>query len=284
MFQKKWSLLLFLLPGLILLVLFSVYPFFSGVRYSITDGTRAGLFVGLDNYRTLWQNRMFLTGLQNTVLLSVVGAPLLWLLSFAFALILQAVEPRGTVFRSVSLIPYLAPSSAVLLIWLVLFDFGGPVNRILQMIGVERVLWLDSSALRIPVILMFIWKNLGFCSVIFLASLQSVPSSLYEYAILEGGGFFVKAVKVALPHILPTAFLVLVLCWINAFSIFKEVYIIAGAYPDLSVYTLQHYMNNMFSRFEFQMVTSAAYSFTIIVTALFGVLFLLQRRAIMSAE
>ena len=267
MFQKKWSLLLFLLPGLILLVLFSVYPFFSGVRYSITDGTRAGLFVGLDNYRTLWQNRMFLTGLQNTVLLSVVGAPLLWLLSFAFALILQAVEPRGTVFRSVSLIPYLAPSSAVLLIWLVLFDFGGPVNRILQMIGVERVLWLDSSALRIPVILMFIWKNLGFCSVIFLASLQSVPSSLYEYAILEGGGF-----------------LVLVLCWINAFSIFKEVYIIAGAYPDLSVYTLQHYMNNMFSRFEFQMVTSAAYSFTIIVTALFGVLFLLQRRAIMSAE
>lgn len=284
MFQKKWSLLLFLLPGLILLVLFSVYPFFSGVRYSITDGTRAGLFVGLDNYRTLWQNRMFLTGLQNTVLLSVVGAPLLWLLSFVFALILQAVEPRGTVFRSVSLIPYLAPSSAVLLIWLVLFDFGGPVNRILQMIGVERVLWLDSSALRIPVILMFIWKNLGFCSVIFLASLQSVPSSLYEYAILEGGGFFVKAVKVALPHILPTAFLVLVLCWINAFSIFKEVYIIAGAYPDLSVYTLQHYMNNMFSRFEFQMVTSAAYSFTIIVTALFGVLFLLQRRAIMSAE
>ena len=284
MFQKKWSLLLFLLPGLILLVLFSVYPFFSGVRYSITDGTRAGLFVGLDNYRTLWQNRMFLTGLQNTVLLSVVGAPLLWLLSFAFALILQAVEPRGTVFRSVSLIPYLAPSSAVLLIWLVLFDFGGPVNRILQMIGVERVLWLDSSALRVPVILMFIWKNLGFCSVIFLASLQSVPSSLYEYAILEGGGFFVKAVKVALPHILPTAFLVLVLCWINAFSIFKEVYIIAGAYPDLSVYTLQHYMNNMFSRFEFQMVTSAAYSFTIIVTALFGVLFLLQRRAIMSAE
>lgn len=284
MFQKKWSLLLFLLPGLILLVLFSVYPFFSGVRYSITDGTRAGLFVGLDNYRTLWQNRMFLTGLQNTVLLSVVGAPLLWLLSFAFALILQAVEPRGTVFRSVSLIPYLAPSSAVLLIWLVLFDFGGPVNRILQMIGVERVLWLDSSALQIPVILMFIWKNLGFCSVIFLASLQSVPSSLYEYAILEGGGFFVKAVKVALPHILPTAFLVLVLCWINAFSIFKEVYIIAGAYPDLSVYTLQHYMNNMFSRFEFQMVTSAAYSFTIIVTALFGVLFLLQRRAIMSAE
>ena len=265
-------------------MLFSVYPFFSGVRYSITDGTRAGLFVGLDNYRTLWQNRMFLTGLQNTVLLSVVGAPLLWLLSFVFALILQAVEPRGTVFRSVSLIPYLAPSSAVLLIWLVLFDFGGPVNRILQMIGVERVLWLDSSALRIPVILMFIWKNLGFCSVIFLASLQSVPSSLYEYAILEGGGFFVKAVKVALPHILPTAFLVLVLCWINAFSIFKEVYIIAGAYPDLSVYTLQHYMNNMFSRFEFQMVTSAAYSFTIIVTALFGVLFLLQRRAIMSAE
>ena len=175
--------------------------------------------------------------------------------------------------------PYLAPSSAMLLIWLVIFDFGGPVNRILQAFGIDRVLWLESEALRFPVILMFVWKNLGFCTVIFLAALQTVPVSLYEYAELEGAGFMTKAFTVALPHILPTAFLVLVLAWINAFRIFKEVYVIAGSYPDQSVYTLQHYMNNMFSRLDYQMVTAAAYSFALIVMLIFGVLFLLQRRA-----
>lgn len=140
-------------------------------------------------------------------------------------------------------------------------------------------MWLESAALRTPIILMFIWKNLGFCMVIFLAALQTVPQSLYEYATLEGGGFFTKAFKVALPHILPSAFLVFVLAWINAFKIFKEVYVIAGSYPDTSVYTLQHYMNNMFSRLDYQMVTAAAYSFAVIVLALFAVLFILQRRA-----
>lgn len=186
---------------------------------------------------------------------------------------------KGKFFRSVSLMPYLAPSSAMLLIWLVIFDFGGPVNRMLQAFGIDRVLWLESEALRFPVILMLVWKNLGFCTVIFLAVLQTVPVSLYEYAELEGAGFMTKAFTVALPHILPTAFLVLVLAWINAFRIFKEVYVIAGSYPDQSVYTLQHYMNNMFSRLDYQMVTTAAYSFALIVMLIFGVLFLLQRRA-----
>jgi ABC-type sugar transport systems, permease components len=78
MFRRKWSFLLFLLPGFILLMLFSIIPFFSGVRYSITDGTNANRFVGLDNYKELWQNRMFLLGLKNTMILSVISAPLLW--------------------------------------------------------------------------------------------------------------------------------------------------------------------------------------------------------------
>lgn len=273
------SVLLFLLPGLLLLMIFYVIPFFSGISYSVTDGSKANTFVGLKNYEALWQNKMFLLGLKNTLELSVISAPLLWVASFFLALMLMSIQPKGTFFRSASLLPYLAPSSAILLVWLILFDYGGPLNRIADMLGVERVMWLESAALRMPIILMFIWKNLGFCMVIFLAALQTVPQSLYEYATLEGGGFFTKAFKVALPHILPTAFLVFVLAWINAFKIFKEVYVIAGSYPDTSVYTLQHYMNNMFSRLDYQMVTAAAYSFAVIVLALFAVLFILQRRA-----
>lgn len=76
--------------------------------------------------------------------------------------------------------------------------------------------------------------------------------------------------RITLPMITPTAFLVFVLAWINAFKIFKEVYFIAGAYPDYSVYTLQNYMNNMFGKLNYQLVTAAAYSFGLIVFALFG--------------
>ena len=279
MFEKKKSVLLFLLPGLCMLLIFYIIPFFSGIGYSLMDGSYKNEFVGLKNYREIWQNSMFLLGLKNTMELSLICAPLLWILSFLLASALASIKPFGGFFRSSVLLPYLTPSSAILLVWLVLFDYGGPVNRALAAMGAERVMWLSSGALRLPVVLMCFWKNLGFCLIIFLAALQSVPQPLYEYATLEGAGFMTRAFRITLPLVTPTAFLVFVLAWINAFKIFKEVYFIAGAYPDYSVYTLQNYMNNMFQKLNYQNVTAAAYSFGLIVFAIFGVLFFLQRRA-----
>ena len=279
MFEKKKSVLLFLLPGLCMLLIFYIIPFFSGIGYSLMDGSYKNEFVGLKNYREIWQNSMFLLGLKNTMELSLICAPLLWILSFLLASALASIKPFGGFFRSSVLLPYLTPSSAILLVWLVLFDYGGPVNRALAAMGAERVMWLSSGALRLPVVLMFLWKNLGFRLIIFLAALQSVPQPLYEYATLEGAGFMTRAFRITLPLVTPTAFLVFVLAWINAFKIFKEVYFIAGAYPDYSVYTLQNYMNNMFQKLNYQNVTAAAYSFGLIVFAIFGVLFFLQRRA-----
>ena len=115
--------------------------------------------------------------------------------------------------------------------------------------------------------------------VIFLAALQAIPESLYEYATLEGASFTRQAFSITLPLIVPSAFLVFILCWVNAFRIFKEVYFIGGAYPDEPLYTLQNYMNNMYGKLNYQNVTTAAYSFALIVFALFGVLFYLQNRA-----
>ena len=110
--------------------------------------------------------------------------------------------------------------------------------------------------------------------VIFAAALQTVPEAYYEYASLEGASAFQRETKITLPLIIPTAFLVFMLAWVNAFKIFKEVYFIGGAYPDETVYTLQHFMNNKFARLDYQDVTTAAYSFAIIVFALFGMMYL----------
>ncbi len=277
MFTKKKSVWLFLLPGLAGLMLFYVVPFIGGIWYSLTDGTYRNAFVGLQNYINIWKNGMFLLGLKNTMILSLICAPTVWVLSFVIAALLNRLRPDGAFFRNSILLPYLMPSSAMLLIWLLLFDYGGVINRLLAGLGIERVIWLEGAELRVPIILLFIWKNLGFAVIIFLAALQTIPEPLYEYARLEGAGFMRQTFGITLPMIVPSAFLIIILEWINAFKIFKEVYFIGGAYPDEAVYTLQNFMNNLYSKLNYQTVTTAAYSFALIVFVLFGALFMTQR-------
>ena len=279
MYRKKRQVLPFLLPGLAGLLLFYVAPFFGGIWYSLTDGSFENTFVGFRNYTAVWQNPMFQLGLKNTLELSLICAPLLFLLSFVISVVVNRMRPAGAVFRNTALLPYLMPSSAVLIIWLLWFDYGGPVNHLITLLGGSRIEWLQGASLRFPVVLLFLWKNMGFCIVIFLAALQAIPVSLYEYATLEGASFPRQAFTITLPLIVPSAFLVFILCWVNAFRIFKEVYFIGGAYPDEPIYTLQNYMNNMYSKLNYQNVTTAAYSFAVIVFVLFGLLFWLQSRA-----
>ncbi len=278
MFKRKKSVIFFLAPGLIGLLVFYLIPFGGGVYYSLTDGGFENKFVGIQNYVGIWQNQMFTLGLKNTLELSLLCAPLIWVMSFLVASMLNGLKKSGALFKNAVLMPYLMPTSAMLLIWLILFDYGGAVNRAVVALGFERVLWLEGASLRVPVVVMYVWKNLGFSVVIFMAALQSVPEAFYEYARLEGAGFLRRAFSITLPLITPTAFLVLVMAWVNAFKIFKEVYFIGGAYPDYAVYTLQNYMNNMFSKLNYQMVTTAAYSFAAIVLMLFGLLFFMENR------
>ena len=279
MYKKSKALWLFLLPPLLGLLVFYVVPFISGIYYSLTDGSYKNAFVGMDNYINIWHNEMFLLGLRNTMELTLICAPLVWVLAFFIAAMLNRLRPSGALLHNSILLPYLMPASAMLLVWLLFFDYGGTLNRILHLLGMDRVAWLSGAALRIPVVLLFVWKNLGFAVVLFLSALQAVPEPLYEYARLEGASAFRQTVSITLPLVMPTAMLVIIVEWISAFKIFREVYFIGGAYPDESVYTLQNYMNNMYNRLNYQNVTTAAYSFALIVFVLFGILFFLQGRA-----
>lgn len=278
MFRGR-SVWFFLLPGLTMLLVFYLIPFAGGIRWSLLDGSYRNAFVGADNYVRLWNNSVFLLGLKNTLLLSVICAPLLWVLSFLLASSLNRIRPCGFFARFSVFLPYFAPSAAVIMIWQLLFDYGGPLNRLLETLGLPRMMWLNSPAMRVPIVVMFLWKNLGLCTVVFLSALQAVPASLYESAELDGIGWFRRLFSITFPMISPTAYLVFILSWINAFKIFREVYFLSGAYPDEAVYTLQHYINNVYARLNYQMVTAAAYSFALIVLVLFGALFLLQRRS-----
>ncbi len=284
MFRNTKSYLVFLLPGLLGMLIFYVLPFFGGIYYSLTDGSGQARFLGLSNYAAVWSNRMFRLGLANSLVLSLFCAPTVWVLSFLIAALLKKLK-KGTGFlRNSILLPYVMPSSAMILIWLLAFDFGGPVNRLLSAAGISRIDFFSGGAMRLSVVLLFVWKNLGFAVVIYLSAMQAVPDAFYEYATLEGAGFFRQSCYITIPRILPTAFLVLILEWVNAFKIFKEVYFISGPYPDLNVYTLQNYMNNMYAKLSFQNVTTAAYSFAAVLFLLFGLLFFAQKKALHDLE
>ena len=274
MFYKKKSLWLFLLPGMLGLLLFYVVPFLGGIYYSMTDGTISNNIVWFANYQRVWDNEVFRLGLKNSLELSLISAPLIFIFAFVLAVMLRALREKSVGFRNLLLMPYLVPSSALMVVWMIMFDYGGIINRLVVALGFERVLWLENTALRVPVVMLYIWKNLGFSIVLFSAALSSVPDALYEFARLEGASVVQQEMKITLPLILPTAFLVFVMAWVNAFKIFKEVYFIGGAYPSDSLYTLQHYMNNQFAKLDYQNVTTAAYSFALIVFVLFGLLYL----------
>lgn len=273
MFRKKKIVWLLLLPGLTGLIMFYVAPFIGGVYFSLMDGSFENRFVGLQNYREILQNPMFVLGMKNTWELSLLCAPVIWLLSFLLAAMLRVLKERSTAFRNILLLPYLMPSSALLLIWTLMFDYGGVINRLVAAMGYERVLWLEGDALRFPIVLMYIWKNVGFSVVLFASALSAVHPSLYEFASLEGAGWWTQSFRITLPQIMPTAFLVFVLSWVNAFKIFKEVYFIGGAYPTEAIYTLQHFMNNKFAKLDYQDVTTAAYIFALGVMALFAMMY-----------
>ena len=274
MFHRKKIVWLLLLPGLAGLLAFYVVPFFGGIYFSLMDGTFANAFVGLANYKRVWQNPMFQLGLKNTWELSLLCAPVIWLLAFLLAGMLKTLKHRATPFRNILLLPYLMPSSAMLLIWTLMFDYGGVVNRLVTAMGFERVLWLEEDALRFPIVLLYIWKNVGFSVVLFASALSAVHPSLYEYASLEGAGWWTQSFRITLPQILPTAFLVFVLAWVNAFKTFKEAYFIGGDYPTTQIYTLQHFMNNKFAKLEYQDVTAAAYMFAVGVMVLFALMYM----------
>ena len=274
MFHRRKIVWLLLLPGLAGLLTFYVGPFIGGIWFSLTDGSFDSRFVGLANYQRVLQNSMFLLGLKNTWELSMLCAPLIWLLAFLLASLLATMKGRSVVPRNILLLPYLMPSSAMLLIWTLMFDYGGVVNRLVVMVGFDRVFWLEGAALRVPIILLYVWKNVGFSVVLFASALSAIHPSLHEYAALEGAGWWAQAFCITMPQIWPTAFLVFVLAWVNAFKIFKEAYFIGGDYPSRQIYTLQHFMNNKFVQLEYQDVTTAAYLFAIGVLALFALVYM----------
>lgn len=269
---------LFLAPSLIGFAVFFVVPFGIAFMYSLYDSPVDGSFAGLANYRALLGNAVFRRAALNTMAFTAISVPLNMLLSLALATLLNRSVYVRNWLRIAFLAPLVIPVASVVLIWRTLFDMSGALNGWLVSHGFAPHDWMGSGSALYVVILVYLWKNVGYNMVLFLAGLQNIPADYYEAAAIDGAGKWRQLRTITLVYLTPTTFFVFIMSIINSFKVFRETYTIAGEYPHESIYMLQHYMNNMFKSLDYQKLTSAAFLMALVIVALVLLLFYAERR------
>ena len=266
----------FLAPSVLGVMTFFIVPFGVVVYYSVIDGVSSAKFVFLDNFIKLFQNSAFLLAAKNTLSFSVIAVPLAVVLALALALMLESRIPMKSEFRTFFLSPMMVPVASVVLIWQVLFNYNGTVNVFLMLFGADKIDWLLSDHAQFVVILLFLWKNLGYNMILFMASLANIPKELLEVADVEGAGELYKFFAIKLRYLSPTVLFVTILSLINSFKVFREVYLLTGDYPYETLYMLQHFMNNTFRSLDYQKLSAAAVVMAIVMVIIIAILFAVE--------
>ena len=263
----------FLSPSLLGVGLFFVLPFAVVIYYSLIDGVGSKNFVGLENFIKLFDNSAFLLAAKNTLLFSAFAVPLAVVLAIVLALMLECRIPFKSHFRTFFLSPMMVPVASVVLIWQVLFNYNGSVNELMLLFGAEKIDWLLSEYSMVVVLLLFLWKNLGYNMILLMAGLSNIPKELLEVASVEGASEAYKFFAIKLRYLSPTVLFVTILSLINSFKVFREVYLLTGDYPYETLYMLQHFMNNTFRNLDYQKLSAAAVVMAIAMVIIIALLF-----------
>ena len=255
------------------ILVFFLIPFADTVRRSFYDA-RGKNYIGLDGYGSVLGNRAFQLAASNTAKFIAVCIPLLLLVSLVIALLIRAARPRGRAFKTTYLLPMAVPVASIVLLWQVLFHQNGLMNSILTDLGAQPLDFMGSSAAFWVLVFTYLWKNSGYDMVLWLAGLDGIPGSLYEAARVDGANAWQCFRFITMPGLMPTVGLVTIISLLNGFKVFREAYLVAGAYPHDSVYLLQHLFNNWFQNLDISRLCAAA---VLLCIVLLGIILLLQR-------
>lgn len=261
-----------IVPSLVGVLIFFLIPFGIVVYYSLINNTIAKEFVQLDNYKALMKNTAFITASKNTAFFSVIAVPLAVVIPLGLAVILERNIMGKSIFRTFFLSPLMVPTASVVLVWQVIFHNHGTVNQIIEKFGGTPVSWLESSHGMFVIILMFLWKNIGYNMILFMSALGGIPKDILEVAELEGASRAYQFFYIKLRYLSPTILFVLILSLINSFKIFREIYLLIGDYPVDRLYMLQHFMNNTFNSLDYQKLSAAAVLFSLVMIVIIAVL------------
>ncbi len=250
----KFSPYLYLLPATIILAMFRFIPIVLSFVISFFEWTITGpaAFVGLENYRLLLNDPQFWQSMLNTFYLVIFVVPSTIIFSLLFAALLNSIKFLKSLFRTVYFIPTVTSMVAVSIVWRIIFhQQSGLANFLLEKIGVSPLGWLAESTgifqllfqsfgINLPdaaggpslalfaIIIVTVWKSIGYNSIIYLAGLQNIPKSYYEAAEIDGASKVKQFFRITLPLISPTTFYVLIMTTIVTFQVFAQVYLMTG--------------------------------------------------------
>ena len=267
---------LFIAPSFLGVLVFFVIPFMVVIFYSLVDNPISQNFVGLDNFKYVMENKAFMKAVKNTAQFSVISVPLAVLLSLLLAIMLEAKIPFRSQFRTFFLSPMMVPVASVVLIWQVLFNHHGVVNELLALFDIEKIDWLKSEQGQIVLVVLFLWKNLGYNMILFMAALASIPKDILEVARLESATPLQTFFYIKVRYLSSTFMFVTIMSLINSFKVFREIYLLTGDYPFDSLYMLQTFMNNTFRSLDYQKLSSAAVLMSLVMVVIIGILFLVE--------
>jgi ABC-type sugar transport system permease subunit len=231
-------------PGYLVYFSFIFIPLIIGLYYSFTNYNfySEPQFVGLKNYSRLLQDELFRKAVYNTFIYALGTIIPQLILGVILAVILNG-GIVGKVFARASIyIPNVTSMVAVSMMWLWIYDPSlGILNRMLTTMGLDPVQWLyDPNTAMLAVILMSIWKSIGYTMIVYLAGLQSIPTSLYEAARVDGASPIRQFWSITIPMLKPTTFFILVMSCINSFMVFEQVNIMTNGGPMNATTTVVH--------------------------------------------
>ncbi|WP_026508675.1 carbohydrate ABC transporter permease [Butyrivibrio sp. MC2013] len=269
----------FLAPSLLGVLIFYGAPYGVVVYFSLVNNPIQNVFVGFDNFARVIANHAYNQALGNTLRFSAVAVPLAVILSLFLALIMESRIPAKSVFRTMFLSPMVVPIASIVLIWQVMFNYNGLTNKILgALIGMPPVDWLKSYQAPFVILVLFLWKSLGYNMILFMSALSNIPEEMYEVASLEGADKLQLLFMIKIRYISPTIIFTALMSLINSFKVFREIYLMTGKHPHEALYMLQHYMNNMFETLDYQNLSAAAILMSLAVAAIVAVLFVIESR------
>ncbi|MEJ7901976.1 MAG: sugar ABC transporter permease [Thermomicrobiales bacterium] len=248
--SKEWVIfLLFVTPNLLFLVLFTYWPMWENIRLSVqkTDllaFTGANEFVGLENYEYIFSNRTFRLVLRNTVIFIVACVSLTMICGLLVSLLLNQKLRGRTAVRAVVFAPFLLSGAAIGIVWAYIFDPRfGLLAQILDWFSIPSPHWLDRPEWALPaVIIVYVWKNLGFAAVIFLAGLQAIPQDLYDAAKIDGANAWWRFKSVTIPMLSPISFFLFITSILATFQAFDIIQVMTDGGPAYGSTTLVYYV------------------------------------------
>ena len=250
--------ILFIPPSFAGVCVFWLLPYVDVIRRSFL-GAVNGVFTGFMNYQMIFSNQAFLLAGKNTLRFFGICIPLLVVLSLAAAVLLNGLgENQKQLMKTAFLLPMAIPVASVAILWKVLFNGQGLLNHFLEMLSLKSIDWLNTKATFWVLVISYIWRNLGYDIVLWLAGLSTIPESLYEAAKVDGAGAWKCFTRITCPNLLPSLFTIVVLSLLNGFKVFREAYLVAGDYPQENMYLLQHLFNNWYRDLAMDKMAAAA--------------------------